>query len=260
MLCIGNFNNLTCIFLARVTKHLSICWCSIPSLRRNGGSLLWVDSPSVWHPQLLFTFHIPHMSYRHNLYHVTHVAYQTCSADGTFPKCPMEFHPKPISKIGETSPWILAPAGHENGLPAMCTLGTILCKPIVISSCQQFLKSEIYKFKLTTLSAYKLFSQPWDSSHEVWLFHMVYFGLCHGLILIAMIQTIYLKPELQSAKHLVSLDAYNLFIAATITEAFSEFIKFKYFQMLSTSILPKLVYFTPSWSYFNLQGTIPSFM
>ena len=98
------FNNLTCIFLARVTGHLSISRCSIPSLRRNGGSLLWVDSPSGFHPQLLFTFHIPHMSYQHNLYHLTHVAYQTCSVDGTFPKCPMEFHSKPISKIGENLP------------------------------------------------------------------------------------------------------------------------------------------------------------
>ena len=103
---------------------------------------------------------------------------------------------------------------------------TILCKLIVISSCQQFLTFEIYKFKLTTHSSYKLFSQPWDSSHEFWLLD---FGLCHGITLIAMPQTIYLKPELQSAKHLVSLDASNLFIAATITEAFSEFIKFKYF-------------------------------
>ena len=56
-------------------------------------------------------------------------------------------------------------------------------------------------------------------THKVWLFHMVDSGLCHGLILIAMIQTIYLKPEIQSAKHLVSLDAYNLFISTTITEA-----------------------------------------
>ena len=79
----------------------------------------------------------------------------------------------------------------------------------MISSYQQFLKSEIYKSKLTTHSAHKLFSQPWDSSHEVWLFHMVYFGLLHGLTHIAMPQTIYLKYELQSTKHFVSLDAYN---------------------------------------------------
>ena len=97
---------------------------------------------------------------------------------------------------------------------------TILCKPIVISSCQQFLKSEIYKFKFTTHYAYKLLSQPWDSSHEVWLFHMVDSGLCHGLTHFAMPQTIYLKLEPQSAKQLVSLDAYKFFIAATITEAF----------------------------------------
>ena len=51
-----------------------------------------------------FYISYPHMSYRHNLYHLTHVAYQTCSADETFPKCPMEFHLKPISKIGENLP------------------------------------------------------------------------------------------------------------------------------------------------------------
>ena len=45
-----------------------------------------------------------HMSYRHNPYHLTHVTYQTCSADETFPKCPIEFHPKPISKIRENLP------------------------------------------------------------------------------------------------------------------------------------------------------------
>ena len=130
---------------------------------------------------------------------------------------------------------------------------TVLCKPIVISSCQQFLKSEIYNFKLTIHSAYKLCSQPWDSSHEVWFFHMVYSGLCHGLTHFAMPQTIYLKPEPQSAKHLVSLDAYNFFIATISTKAFSEFIKFKYFQLLITSILPKLIYFTQSLSYWNCK-------
>ena len=56
---------------------------------------------------------------------------------------------------------------------------------------------------------------------------MVDSGIFHGLTLIDMLQTIYPKPELQLDKHLVSLDAYNLFIAATITEAFSKFIKFK---------------------------------
>ena len=119
------------------------------------------------------------------------------------------------------------------------------------SSCQQFLKSEIYNFKLTTHSAYRLFSQPWES-HEVWLFQMVDSNLCHGLTHFSMPQTIYLKPELQSSKHLVSLDGYNFFIVATITEAFSEIIKFKHFQLLITSILPKLIYFTQSLSYFKL--------
>ena len=131
----------------------------------------------------------------------------------------------------------------------MCPLDTILCKPIVISSCQQFLKSEIYNFKLTIHLAYKLCSEPWDSSQEVWLFHIVYSGLCHGITHFSMPQTIYLKPEPQSTKHLVSLDAYKFFIAATITEAFSGFIKFKHFQLLITSILPKLIYFTQSLSY-----------
>ena len=64
---------------------------------------------------------------------------------------------------------------------------------------------------LTTHYAYKLLSLPWDSFHEVWLFHMVDSGLCHGLTHFSISQTIYLKPELQSAKHLVSLDAYNFF-------------------------------------------------
>ena len=87
-------------------------------------------------------------------------------------------------------------------------LTQFLCKPIVFSSCQQFLKFEIYKFKLTTHSAYIIFSQPWES-HEVWLFHMVDSGLCHGLTHLPMPRTIYLKSELQSSKHLVILDAYN---------------------------------------------------
>ena len=48
-----------------------------------------------------------------------------------------------------------------------------------------------------------------------------------------MLQTIYLKPELQLAKHLVSLDAYNIFIVVTITEAFSEFIKIQILPAVS---------------------------
>ena len=95
-------------------------------------SLIWqsLGFPS----QLLFTFHIPHMSYRHNLYHLTHVVYQTCSADGTFPKCPMEFHPKPISKIWEPSHevWLLRAITH--GLPTMCTHGTFIKYPNIQSS------------------------------------------------------------------------------------------------------------------------------
>ena len=93
------------------------------------------------------------------------------------------------------------------------------------------------------------FSQPRDSSHEVWLFHMVDSILVHGLTHISMLQTIYLNPEFTTAKHLVSLNAYKFFIGGTITEAFSKFIKFKHFQLLITSILPKLIYFMQSLSY-----------
>ena len=50
------FNNQTCIFLARVTEHLSICRCSMHLLRRNGGSF-----PELTVPQLAiptpFAFH-----------------------------------------------------------------------------------------------------------------------------------------------------------------------------------------------------------
>ena len=52
---------------------------------------------------------------------------------------------------------------------------------------------------------------------------MVDLALVRVLPHTAMPEIIYLKHELQSTKHLVS-DAYNLFIATTITEAFSEFI------------------------------------
>ena len=111
---------------------------------------------------------------------------------------------------------------------------TISCKPIVISCCQQFLKSKIHKFKFTTHYAYKLLSQPWDSSHEVWLFHMVDSGLCHGLTLIAMLQTIFLKLELQSAKHLVSLDVYNLF--PLLQQSLKHFQNYKIEMLLAVSI------------------------
>ena len=57
---------------------------------------------------------------------------------------------------------------------------------------------------------------------------MVDYGLCHGLTQIAMPQAIYLKPKLQSAKHLVSLDAYNFFHC--YNNHWSIFIKFKHFQ------------------------------
>ena len=102
---------------------------------------------------------------------------------------------------------------------------TSLCKPVVTSSCQQFLKFEIHNSNLISFFTWQILA------------------LVRVLPLTSMLEIIYLKHKLQSTKHLVSLDAYNLFIATTITEAFSEFIKFKYFQLLVTSILPKLIYF-----------------
>ena len=60
MFYIWNFNNLACIFLARVIEHLSIYRGSIPSWRRSGGSLLLVNSPSVCHPNS-FLHSISHM-------------------------------------------------------------------------------------------------------------------------------------------------------------------------------------------------------
>ena len=59
---------------------------------------------------------------------------------------------------------------------------------------------------------------------------------CHSrnnIPLNAMLKIVYLKHEFQSTKHLVSLDAYNLFIAITITEAFSEFIKIQILPAVS---------------------------
>ena len=103
MFCIWNFNNLTCILLERVTEHISICRRSIPSLRRNGAPFSELTVPRLAIPTPSYISY-SHMYYRHNPYHLTHVAYQTCSADETFPKCPMEFHLKPISKIRENLP------------------------------------------------------------------------------------------------------------------------------------------------------------
>ena len=102
----------------------------------------------------------------------------------------------------------------------------------MISSCQQFLNSKIYKPKLATHSSYKLFLQPWDSSHEVCLFHMVDFSLRCGLTHIAMPQTIYLKYELQSAKHFVSFYAYNISLLQQSLKHF-QIIEFKNFQLLT---------------------------
>ena len=63
----------------------------------------------------------------------------------------------------------------------MCPPDTILHKPIVISSRQQFLKFEIHNSNLTTHYAYQLPLQPEDSSHKVWLFYMVDSGIGQGL-------------------------------------------------------------------------------
>ena len=67
------FNNLTCVFLARVTEHLSICRRSIPSLKRNGAPLFELTVPRFAIPTP-FYISWSHMSYRHILYHLTHVA------------------------------------------------------------------------------------------------------------------------------------------------------------------------------------------
>ena len=109
---------------------------------------------------------------------------------------------------------------------------TSLCKPIVTSSCQQFLKFEFHNSNLTSSFTWQILA------------------LVRVLPLNVMLEVIYLKHKLQTTKLLVSLDAYNLVIATTITEAFSEFIKFEYFQLLVTSILSKLIYFMQSLSYY----------
>ena len=76
------------------------------------------------HPYFLFTFHI-HTSHRHNLYHLTHVVYQTCSADETFLKCPMVFHSKPIFKGKPPHEvWLLQVITYD--LPAVCILDTFI--------------------------------------------------------------------------------------------------------------------------------------
>ena len=133
------FYNLTCIFLARVREHLSIFQGSIPLLRRNGGAPFFeLTVPQFSIPIPLYILY-PHMSYRHNLYHLTHVSYWTCSVDETFPKCPMEFHPKPISKIRENLPMKFGFCRPSHMVfPAVCTPcvppDTISHKPTVISS------------------------------------------------------------------------------------------------------------------------------
>ena len=75
-------------------------------------------------------FSYPHMSYRHNPYHLTHVAYQTCSADETFPKISNGVSPethfqdkgKPSHEV-----WLLQAITHD--LPIVCTPGTFIKYP-----------------------------------------------------------------------------------------------------------------------------------
>ena len=64
--------NKTCIFLARVIEHLSICHRSMPLLRRNGGSFPELTVSQLAVPTPFYISH-SHMSYRHNPYHLTHV-------------------------------------------------------------------------------------------------------------------------------------------------------------------------------------------
>ena len=56
------------------------------------------------------------------------------------------------------------------------------------------------------------------------------------------------------------LVTYILFIATTITEAFSEFIKFKYFQLLVTSIYTTTHLLHAIVTMLTLQGIVTSFM
>ena len=103
MFCIWNFNNLTCILLARVTEHLSICRRSIPSLRGNGAPFSELTVPRLAIPTPSYISY-SHMSHRHNLYHLTHVVTKHAVQMRHFSKCLMGFHPKPISKIRENLP------------------------------------------------------------------------------------------------------------------------------------------------------------
>ena len=64
-----------------------------------------------------------------------------------------------------------------------------------------------------------------------------------------------------STPHLISPDAYNLFIATTITEAFSKFIKkFKYSELLVTSVFIKAHLLHAIIIILTLQGIVISFM
>ena len=104
MLCIWNFNNLTCIFLAKVTETLIHLPRHYSFVKEEWGlpSLSWhsLGFPS----QLLFTFHIhtclTNIIYTISLVFLTKHVVQMRH----FSKCPMEFQPKPISKIRENLP------------------------------------------------------------------------------------------------------------------------------------------------------------
>ena len=125
-------------------------------------------------------------------------------------------------------------AKHEHPL-TIRPPNTILFKPRMISNYQQILNSKIYKSKLTIRSAHKLVLQPWEYAHEVWFFHMVDSILHHGLTHIAMPKTIYLQSELKSAKHFVSLYAYNISLLQQSLKHFQNYKtpEFKHFHLLT---------------------------
>ena len=132
---------------------------------------------------------------------------------------------------------------------------TIVCKPIMISSCQQFLKSKIYKFKLTTHSTYKLFSQPWglDLSHGRFRSLSWYYPFCHA-------PTIYLKSELQSTTHLVSLDAYNFFHCCNNHWSIFRIYKIRVLLVVNDINITKTHLIHAIIIILKLQGIVTSFM
>ena len=72
----------------------------------------------------------------------------------------------------------------------------------------------------------RLFSWGLALSHGIFQSFLGSYPLCHA-------PTIYLKYELESAKHLVSLDAYNFFHCCNNHWSIFRIIEFKYFQLLA---------------------------